>query len=80
MLPIMASSVSSKWAFSSAGIIISKHCNWLKVDIIKPLQFLKCIYHHNLLFHEEHSTELELDIVEYEELQPAIKGDGEKKG
>ena len=46
----MASSVSSEHAFSSAGITLSKHCNWLKGDIVEALQCLKCMYHNNLIF------------------------------
>lgn len=57
----MASSVSSEWAFSSAGITITKRHNRLKPDIVEALQFLKCLYHHNLLFREEASTQLEVD-------------------
>jgi hypothetical protein len=56
----MASSVSSERAFSSAGITISKRRNRLKPDIIEALQFLKCIYCHDLLFQEEPSMELEM--------------------
>ena len=60
MLPIMASSVSSERAFSSAGITISKRRNRLKPDVVEALQFLKCSYHHNLLFREEVSTQQEV--------------------
>jgi hypothetical protein len=49
----MALSVSSERAFSSAGITISKRRNRLKPDIIEALQFLKCVYRHDLLFREE---------------------------
>jgi hypothetical protein len=49
-LAIMASSVSSERAFSSAGITISKHRNRLKGDIVKALQCLKCLIHRNLIF------------------------------
>ena len=45
-LSIMASSVSSEWAFSSAGITISKHRNQLKADIVEALQCLKCLIKH----------------------------------
>ena len=38
----MASSVSSKHAFSSAGITITKCRNHLKGDIVEALQVLKC--------------------------------------
>lgn len=41
-LPIMASSVSSERAFSSAGITITKRRNRLKADVVEALQFLKC--------------------------------------
>ncbi|KJA14859.1 hypothetical protein HYPSUDRAFT_112150, partial [Hypholoma sublateritium FD-334 SS-4] len=37
----MKSSVSSEWAFSAAGITISKWCNCLKVDIVEALEFMK---------------------------------------
>ena len=60
----MASSVSSERAFSSAGITISKRRNRLKPDIVEALQFLKCSYHHNLLFREEPSTQRELDELD----------------
>jgi hAT family C-terminal dimerisation region len=72
MLPIMASSVSSECAFSSAGITISKRRNRLKPDIIEALQFLKCMYRRELLFREEPSTVLEVE--EYDDPQGA--GDG----
>ncbi|KAF8219437.1 hypothetical protein L208DRAFT_1340019 [Tricholoma matsutake] len=73
----MVSSVSSKHAFSSVGITISKHRNWLKLDIVEALQFLKCIYRRDLLFHEEPSTELEVELDEYED---GVQGDAEKVG
>ena len=57
----MASSVSSERAFSSAGITITKHRNRLKPDIVEALQFLKCLYHHDLLFREEASTLFEVE-------------------
>ena len=57
----MASSVSSEQVFSSARITITKHHNWLKPDIMEALQFLKCLYHHDLLFHEEASTQFEME-------------------
>jgi hypothetical protein len=64
MLPIMASSVSSERAFSSAGITISKRRNRLKPDVVEALQFLKCSYHHNLLFREEVSTQQEVEELD----------------
>ncbi|KIK81928.1 hypothetical protein PAXRUDRAFT_65288, partial [Paxillus rubicundulus Ve08.2h10] len=40
-LAIMATSVSSEQAFSSAGIMIGKHCSQLTGDIVEALQCLK---------------------------------------
>lgn len=60
----MASSVSSERAFSSAGITITKWRNRLKPDIVEALQFLKCLYHHDLLFREEASTQFEVEELE----------------
>lgn len=51
-LAIMASSVSSEHAFSSASITLSKWHNWLKGDIVEALQCLKCMYHNDLIFQE----------------------------
>jgi hAT family C-terminal dimerisation region len=48
----MASSVSSKRAFSSAGITISKRRNRLCHDIVEALQFLKCMLWTDLIFCE----------------------------
>lgn len=45
----MASSVSSKRAFSSAGITISKRRNCLQGDVVKALQCLKRIIRKDLL-------------------------------
>ena len=51
-LSIMASSVSSERAFSSAGITLSKRCNHLQADIVEALQFLRCSFHCDLIFRE----------------------------
>lgn len=59
-LPIMASSVSSKQIFSSAGITIRKHYNHLKADIVEVLQFLKCATRSNLLVQEDPSIATEM--------------------
>ena len=59
-LSIMASSVSSERAFSSAGITLSKHRNRLQADIVEALQFLKCTFHHDLIFREICTIEEEL--------------------
>ena len=62
-LAIMASSVSSERAFSSAGITISKRRNRLKGDLVEPLQCMKCIYHNDLLFREvQVSSEIEKEL------------------
>jgi len=74
-LPIMASSVSSERAFSSAGITISKRRNRLNPDIIEALQFLKCLYRRELLFREEVSTERELEELGGRAL--TVNGSGE---
>ncbi|KDQ54210.1 hypothetical protein JAAARDRAFT_135995 [Jaapia argillacea MUCL 33604] len=50
-LTIMATSISSERAFSSASIAITKGCNRLKGDIIKALQALKCAFRNNLFFY-----------------------------
>ena len=67
-LAIMASSVSSERAFSSAGITLSKRRNRLKGDIVEALQCLKCMYHNDLIFQEvvlamEEEAELEDELV-----------------
>ncbi|PPQ83822.1 hypothetical protein CVT24_012453 [Panaeolus cyanescens] len=49
-LAVMAASVSSERAFSSAGIRISKRRNRLKGDIVEAIECMECIYHHGLLF------------------------------
>jgi hypothetical protein len=48
-LSIMASSVSSERAFSSAGITICKRCNRLDADIVEALQCLKCLIQQDLM-------------------------------
>ena len=60
----MASSVSSKQAFSQGGITITKRRNCLKGDIVEALQCVKCCIHHDLLFREplpSSALETELD-------------------
>jgi hypothetical protein len=64
-LAIMASSVSSERAFSSAGLTISKRRNQLQGDIVEALQCLKCMYHNDLIFREVVvATEEEVDLEE----------------
>jgi hypothetical protein len=61
-LAIMASSVSSERAFSSAGITISKRRNRLKADIVEALQFLKCLIRHDIIFRESISPSMEDEV------------------
>ena len=68
----MASSVSSERAFSSAGITITKRRNRLKPDIVEALQFLKCLYHHNLLFREEANTQLEVEESDHPDTEDTL--------
>jgi hypothetical protein len=77
-LPVMASSVSSECAFSSAGITISKHRSRLKPDIVEALQFLKCLHRRELIHREEPSTisELQTETV----AQKCVEGSGEPVG
>ena len=48
-LSVMASSVSSERAFSSAGITICKRCNCLDADIVESLQCLKSFIQQDLM-------------------------------
>ena len=66
----MSSSVSSEHAFSQGGITISKHCNWLKGDIVKALQCIKSGIQHDLLFWEPAPS----SRLESEELNEELKG------
>ena len=68
----MGSSVSSKRAFSSAGITISKHCNQLQADIVEALQFLKCLLCKDLIYHEPQP----LSILE-QELADSLEDDSD---
>jgi hypothetical protein len=67
-LAIMASSVSSERAFSSAGITISKRRSRLKGDIVEALQFLKCLLRRDLIFCTDPSIAPETDLEEEDEL------------
>ena len=49
-LAIMASSVASERAFSSAGITISNRHNRLDSDIVEALQGLKSLLHQDLIW------------------------------
>ena len=66
-LAIMASSVSSKSAFSAAGITISKRQNRLTGDIVEARQCLKTLIHQDLLFCDVASAsqdEKDLDLTD----------------
>jgi hAT family C-terminal dimerisation region len=66
-LSIMASSVSSERAFSSAGITISKRRNRLKGDIVEALQFIKSLLQKELIYREPQPSsilEQELGVLE----------------
>ena len=74
-LPIMASSVSSERAFSSAGIIISKQRNRLGPDLVEALQFLKCWFRHDLIFREDPTI-----ASEYNARHQAKQNEGNEDG
>src|ERR1700738_2152124 len=73
-LAIMALSVSTGRAFSSAGITISKCCNRLKPDVVEALQCLKFMIKQDLFFRfnpsiaademqqEDAASELDLEV------------------
>jgi hAT family C-terminal dimerisation region len=61
----MASSVSSERAFSSAGITLSKRRNRLQADIVEALQFLKCMFHSDLIFREVCTVEEEELLLDH---------------
>ena len=63
----MASSVSSKRAFSSARITISKQRNRLDGDIVEALQCLKSFIHEDIMVRDLNTVaeeEVELDKVD----------------
>jgi hypothetical protein len=66
-LGIMASSVSSEHAFSSAALTITKHHNCLKGDVVEALQVMKCLLHHDLVFHESGPSLLTEDPADEED-------------
>ncbi len=62
----MGSSVSSEWAFSAAGITISKRRNRLKGDIVEALEFLKSLYVRDFIFRDlpTAAAEEELEVLD----------------
>jgi hypothetical protein len=67
----MASSVSSKRAFSSAGITICMRRNRLDSDIIEALQFLKSIIHQDLMVKDFLTVAEEETKLDYIDRQPS---------
>jgi hypothetical protein len=63
----MGSSVSSERAFSAAGMTITKRQNHLKGDIVKALEFLKCLFVKDLIFREPAPTSVLEDELEVED-------------
>ena len=70
-LSIMASSVLSERAFSSAGITISKCHNHLNADIIEALQCLKSLIHQDLMARDVASITEEEQDLDFADEQPA---------
>lgn len=84
-LAIMASSVSSERAFSSAGITISKRRNRLACDLVEALQVLKSAIREDILCCppdlpnnvdlDELMDDMDINPDEERELADALKGD-----
>ena len=70
-LVIMASSVSSERAFSSAGITITKWCNRLDGDIVEALQFLKSMIHQDLMLRDFLTVAEEENKLDFLDGQPS---------
>jgi hAT family C-terminal dimerisation region len=79
-LPVMASSVSSERAFSSAGITISKRRSRLKPDIVEALQFLKCLHRRELIYGEEPNASMISDSESQVKTAECDEGLGEAGG
>jgi len=47
----------------------------VKLDVVEALQFMMCVYHQDLLFHEEPSTTLETE-ESFEGLGDVVRGEG----
>jgi hypothetical protein len=60
----MGSSVLSERAFLLASITISKCRNWLQGNIVEALQFIKCLLHTDLIFHEPQPLSILKDELE----------------
>ncbi|THG97763.1 hypothetical protein EW026_g4310 [Hermanssonia centrifuga] len=66
-LSIMATSISSKRAFSQGSITISKRRNCLKNDIVEALQCLKCAIRHDLLLQASGPSSVTEETISKEE-------------
>ena len=64
-MAIMASSVSSKRAFLSTGITISKQCNCLDADIVEALQCLKSFIYEDIMVREFATVAEEEEDMDY---------------
>ncbi|KAF8462214.1 hypothetical protein JB92DRAFT_2802307, partial [Gautieria morchelliformis] len=60
----MASSVSSKHAFSSSGITITKWWNRLKGDVVEVLQVVKCRLKTKLILRDSAPSSYELELMD----------------
>ena len=72
----MGSSVSSKCTFSVARITITKCQNRLHGDIVKALQFLKCLIRRDIIYQDvptQSALEYELENVEENDSSPGWK-------
>ena len=69
-LAIMASSVASERAFSSAGITICKCCNCLKGNIVEALQCLKSLIQQDLMMSAFLSVANEEALLDEADNQP----------
>ncbi|TFY55616.1 hypothetical protein EVJ58_g8133 [Rhodofomes roseus] len=84
-LAIMATSVSSERAFSSAGITITKRRNRLKGDVAEALQALKCAFKKALFLYDVGPSSATEEALEAEDEELTGTGDtnnpvGEDKG
>ena len=66
-LAIMASSVSSERAFSSAALTITKCRNRLKGDVVEALQVMKCLLKHDLVFRESGPSSTTEDTMDHDD-------------
>ncbi|KAF8812876.1 hypothetical protein BYT27DRAFT_7272452, partial [Phlegmacium glaucopus] len=58
--------VSSECVFSSASITLSKCRNQLQGDIVEALQFLKCAFCCDLIFHEVYAVKEEETLLDHD--------------